>query len=608
MGKRIHEIWPTWSASLGLVLLFVGERVFSANATVRYTLAGLAAAGLLAAIGWRAKEWSSASADRKPVAMKLLAVTAGLGVAAGLYALIPAVFHGDSSASERIRGVLWVVWPIVLVCSLLPLVGLEFATAPVAYIDRYEHGRVRKTFERTLALALLLSCLFLVNYLANRHDEKADLSAGNRATASDVTRRAVRDLTKPVEIVLFFPRASDVAETVKRYFDPLLELNSKLTLKVVDHALAGDLAKKTKVTENGYIAVVHEKASEKIRIGTKSRTAKSNLRRLDQNFLKGLIKVTTSKKVAYFTTGHDERADLNPHKDDKRPTVKLLRRQLQAWQFTVKSLGVADGLATEIPEDASIVFIMGPEKPFLDAEIDALKRFADRGGRILLTLEAERDGSQMAPLLEALGLRYDTVILANERTNAPLTKTKADRFFIWSNKYSSHASVTTMTRNNKLATVFYKAGSLSKTKEKLERTKTDMVLTAVSDTFADSNGNLEFDEGVDKKERFGLAAAVTKTSTTGKKEDEGRVFVLADTDVVADDLIKLIKGNYLLLSDIVYWLQLTEEPVIPTIEEKDVKIVHRKEDDALLFYGTTFGVPAVVLLLGFFLVQRRRRS
>lgn len=608
MGKRIHEIWPTWAAAVGLVLLFVGERVYSADSTVRFTLAGLCAAALLAAVGWRAKEWSSANADAKPVAMKLLAVTAGVAVAVGLYALIPAVFHGDSSSSERIRGVLWAIWPIVLVCSLIPMIGMEFATAGVAYIDRYEHGRVRKTFERTLSLALLLSCLFLVNYLANRHDEKVDLSAGNRATASDVTERAVRDLTKPVEVVLFFPRANEVAETVKRYFDPLLALNPKLTLKMVDHALAGDLAKETKVTENGYLAVMHEKASETIRVGTKARTAKSNLRRLDQNFLKSLIKVTTSKKVAYFTTGHDERADRTPHKDDKRPPVKLLRRQLLAWQFTVKTLGVAEGLATEIPDDASIVFIMGPEKPFLQAEIDALVRYVDRGGRVFLTLEAERDGSQMDPLLEALGLEFKREILANERTNAPLTKTKADRVFIWSNKYSSHASVTTMTRNDRLATVFYKSGALAELKKKIDRTKTDMVLTAVSDTFADQNENLELDEEVEKKERFGLAAAVTRTSTTGKKEDEGRVFVLADADVVADDLMKMFKGNVLLMADIIYWLQLTKEPAIPTIEEKDVKIVHRKEDDALLFYGTTFGVPALVMLFGLAQIRRRRRS
>jgi hypothetical protein len=605
MTKRIHEIWPTWSVAVSLVVLFIGERVYSADETVRMAVAAFTAAGLLAAVGWRAKEMAGAPHESRPVARTMFLSTLGVAVAAGMYAMIPGIFHGDSSASERIRGVLWVLWPIVLVCSLFPLIAIEFATAPVAYIDRYELRRVRGSFQRGLSLALLLSSVFVGNYIANRHELKWDLSAGTKATASDVTRRAIRDLTKPVKVVLFFPRASEVGEVVESYFEPLSKSNPKLTVETVDHALASELAKETKVTENGYVAIIHEKANEKIRIGTNDKTARSNLRRFDQNFLKSFIKVTTSKRVAYFTHGHDERADKMAREEDKRAPVKLLRRQLEAWQFTLKPLGVAEGLSTEIPEDASIVFIMGPEKPFLEAEIDTLKRFIARGGRVFLTLEGEREGEPMSGLLSAYGLSFDKTLLANERTNAPLTKTKADRAFIWSNKYSSHASVSTMTRNEKLATVFFKSGSLAASKDKIDRVKTDMVLTTVPDTFADADGDLDLDQG-EKKDSFGLAAAMVMTSTTGKKENEGRLFVVADTDVIADELLGLIQGNILFMADIVYWLQLTQEPVIPTVEEKDVKIVHRKEEDALLFYGTTFGVPALVMLAGMFLIRRRR--
>jgi hypothetical protein len=605
MTKRIHELWPTWSVIVALLVLFVGERTYSADETVRMACAAVATACLLAAIGWRAKEMSAAREGTRSVATLIFGVTLSVAIGVALYALIPGVFHGDSSASERIRGVLWVLWPIVVICSVLPMIAIEFAVAPVAYIDRYEQERVRRSFTRSLSLGLLLSCVFVGNYLAVRHEKKWDLSAGNKATASDVTQRAIRDLTKPVKVVLFFPRANDVAEIVQSYFEPLKKLNPKLEVQTVDHALASELAKETKVTENGYIAIMQEKNSDKLRVGTEERTARSNLRRFDQNFLKSLIKVTTTKKVAYFTNGHDERADKSAREEDKRPTVKNLRRQLEAWQFTVKTLGVAEGLASEIPNDAAIVFIMGPEKPFLDAEIETLKKFVARGGRVLLTMEGEREGDPMTGFLSAYGLTFDKTLLANERTNAPLTKTKADRSFIWSNKYSSHAAVTTMTRNDKLATVFHKAGSLSAAKEAIDKTKTEMVLTGVPDTFADADGDLELDDG-EKRDRVGLVAAVTKTSTTGKKENEGRVVVVADTDVFGDDLISLIQGNVFLTADLVYWLQLVQDPVIPTVEEKDVKIVHRKEEDALLFYGTTFGVPALILLAGFFIIRRRR--
>jgi hypothetical protein len=198
-------------------------------------------------------------------------------------------------------------------------------------------------------------------------------------------------------------------------------------------------------------------------------------------------------------------------------------------------------------------------------------------------------------------------LLVNERTNVPFTRTEADRTSIWSNRYSSHESVTTMTRNNKLATIFKKAGSLSKADKLPDKVKLDLVLTSVDDTFQDMNGNLNFDKDTDKKASFGLAAAVTKTSTSGKKSDETRLFVVSDADVFADDLIKF-EGNFTLLADIVYWLRAVDDTVVPTIAESDVQIVHKKEEDTFWFYSTTFGVPALVLGFGLFNVVRRRRS
>ena len=90
------------------------------------------------------------------------------------------------------------------------------------------------------------------------------------------------------------------------------------------------------------------------------------------------------------------------------------------------------------------------------------------------------------------------------------------------------------------------------------------------------------------------------------KKDEGRVFVLADVDAFSDDLLQVSQGNSYLLRDIVLWLQAKDEPVVPTVADADKKIEHRREDDAYLFYGTTFGVPALVIFMGWLATRRRR--
>jgi hypothetical protein len=609
MAKRIHPLFPLWLVLGALLAVFLGERAYAGAETARMVLAVVAVGLFGVAAVTRVNAALSAGSDTRPVARRFMQATLTVGAGLVLYALIPLVFTEDTSAHQRIRGVLWAVWPVVLVSGLFPLVAMELAVAPVAFIPTYEQARVFRASERALGLALFISCLFLANFLADRHDTKWELSAGHQAVAGEQTLRAVRDLTKPVEVVLFYPRANDVAERVEAYLEPLAAANPKLTVKKVDFALAGDLAKDAQVTENGYLALSSDKVTDKIRLGTNITSARSALRRLDANFIKALVKVTTSKRVAYFTSGHGERAIGSPDKDDKRAPAKLLKQMLETWQFTVKELSVANGLAEGVPADAAMILIVGPERPFLAAEQAALLDATARGVRLFVALEAEREGEAMAELLGPLGLSFERRVLVNEQAHAAVTRTAGDSWFIYSTKFSSHASVTTMSRNaQRLATVFYKAGSLEKKDEPLERVKTEFVLHAMDGTFRDADGDLQRDPGDDPKAKYELAAAVTRTSTTGKRDDEARIFVLADADVVGDELLKLVEGNNYLFRDVILWLSKDDATVAPVISEDDVKIVHKKEDDSLIFYGTTFGLPALVMLAGWLANRRRQRS
>ncbi len=609
MSQRIHAVFPSWLVALSLVAAFLGERAFGADESMRLAFAGLAGLSLLIAIAVRLKEFTGASPAKKPVALRLVITTVGIGLSLATYALVAVVFTEDNATHERLRGVLWAIWPTLLVVTLFPLVALELAVLPVAFIPIYEHSRINKGVQRALALALFLSCLFLGNYLADRHDKKWELSAGHQAVASELTRSAIRDLTKDVQVIVFYPKANEVAERVETFFEPLVATSSKLTIKRLDHALGGDLAVDTSVSKNGYIAIRHGNVSEKIRIGTKARSARTALRKLDANFLKALIKVTTTKKVAYFTSGHGERPIGSSDKDDKRPSIRGLKRQLEAWQFTVKELSLANGLADKIPEDAGMIFIMGPEKPFMAVEIETLKAATDKGLRMLIALDAVPEGNAVPDLLAALGLSFDPTPLANLKSNAQITRTKADRWSLYSNRVSSHPSVTTMSRNSRrLATVFNQVGALTKLeKDAMPRTKTKMVIHSLDGTFADLDRDYELSSG-ETKAKFELAAAVVRTSTTAKKSLESRVFVLADVDVLGDKLLKSVEGNVYLLRDIVVWLKKDAEPVTPTITEGDVKIVHKKDEDALFFHGTTFGMPALVLFMGWIANRRRRKS
>jgi hypothetical protein len=602
-GERIHPLGPTLMAFSGLALLFVGERVLSGFDTARVVLAIFAAACLLGATILRFIEFGHAPDDRRSVARLLFLTTAGMLIGALLYA--PLGLSSDGQA--KWRPILVGLWPVVIACSSLPLFLMELAVLPVARIARYEKRRVRLAFERGLSLALLLSVAFVGNFLAKRHDVKTDLSLGKKAQATEGTQRIVRGLSQPIRVVLFFPAANEVAEALEPYFDSLRGLSPKLTIERRDQALAFTLASETGVNENGFVVVSHDKTHEKIRLGVTLRSTRSTLRTFDTDFAKAVVKVTREKSVAYFTAGHGERAT-DPAPDDKRPPVTLLKTILKTNQYDVKPLGVAEGLAADVPKDASVLFMIGPEKPFLPDEVESLRRAVKKGVRMLVMIDPDRSddaAASLQPLLADLGLKFDKTLLVNDQAFVRVNYNDADKEYIYSNHYSSHASVTTMTRNsNKLATLFARSGSLDKIEPAPPNTRTDVVLRALESTFGDKAGTLTF-APPDERKAWGLAAAVTRTATVGK--EESRIFVLPDADVFSDTFVRF-QGNPYLLDDVISWLRDVKDPVLPSVTEEDVRIVHKRDEDALWFYSTTFGAPALVALFGMVVVGRRRRK
>jgi hypothetical protein len=604
IAKDAHRFTSSIVALVGLALIFVGVRVFAGLDSESTALNGLGSGLLLVSLLMRYKSAQTENAEaaciRKWMSLCLLGLLASMGM------LLLEVYVFDGESDKSIKMLLSVGWPIVMTCSLPALVAMETSMIATAKTAHCERRRIKHALERGLAFGLLLSVVFVSNYLASRHELKTDLSHGKKAEATESTKGIVRDLSDTVEVTLFYPKANDVAEVLKRYFDSLSDLSSELTVKTLDHALASQMASEAGVSENGYVVVVRDKRKEKIRVGKKLNSARTALRKFDANFAKALIKVSREKSTAYFTIGHGERS-MNPLSSDKRSPVRLLKQQLQANQYVVKPLGIAEGLGHSVPKDASLVFILGPEKEFLPEEVDALRDAIKRGVRLLIALEAEREGQPLDEILGMLGLKFEKTILANERGFVRVTGTNADRNFLYSNRYSSHASVTTMTRHsNKLATLFARSGYLMKLDKTPKGMRVDVVLRSLDESFADLNNNLKFDSDSEQKKSYDLAAAVTKTSTHGSSR-ETRAFVFSDVDTFSDKYVKY-QGNPYLLGDIIYWLRDAKEPVLPTVSEADVRIVHKRDEDTWWFYSTTMGVPLTVMGLGLILGRRRRRS
>lgn len=602
---------------VGMGALFLGERLIGGDGAARW---GLDAAGLLlvfGALGLVFRGLSSAGPDHKPSHQRaaLFGIIGVVGVAVyalGIEPVVDALGFSDEEAEDRYETLLAAIWPIVWLSGVLPMLAVDrvLALHPVAVMAH----RTRDAAVGALGVAFALSLLFPLNYLASEHNERWDFGYFKTARPGTSTLGMVGALEEPIAAYLFFPTSSDVTEELRTYFEALDEAGGEqLVVSYVDHALEPELAKELRVRGNGHIALVRgegdEQQVERIKIGEDFDAAKRKLKRLDEEVNKSLLKMARGKRVAYFTAGHGEM-----HWDSGTdPMVKTsnLRKILRALNYSVKELTLAEGLGTEIPEDATVVVVLGPESDLLPEEQAALDAYRKRGGSLLVALEP--DGGALPDVLGPMGVTFDpSVTLAHDSQYVPVTRQVSDRVNLVTNKFSTHASVTTLSRNS--AQMVFIAPGAGLLDEQAGGGKTTATIKALDGTFGDVDGDYGFDSATEKRAVYKLAVAATgpiedASVDWGDEREEYRALVLADATWASDPVLTLDanKANFQLVIDAVSWLA-HDEALQGTIEsEEDVKIQHAKAEQGWIFYGTGFIIPLGFFGLGLGRIRLRRR-
>jgi hypothetical protein len=285
-----------------------------------------------------------------------------------------------------------------------------------------------------------------------------------------------------------------------------------------------------------------------------------------------------------------------------------VKKLLESQNYTVKDLGLVQGLGIEVPKDATIVAVLGPARPFLPGEVASLRKYAEGGGHLLLALDPEPN-IDLEPLAEIAGLTFAPVTLANEKVHLRRRFNDSDHTILVTNRYSSHASVSTLSRNAARAyAVFGGAAALDSKPGGNTGVSTDFTVKAMPDTFVDQNRDFRM-QPAEKKAALNLAAAVSKkigAADDPKAQKEMRIFALGDADALSDVVLGN-EANAILLIDAARWLGGEESFTGAISTAEDIKIEHTKQKDLVLFYSTIFGVPSLVLGLGL-LASRRGRA
>lgn len=582
---------------VGSFSIFLGERMFEGSDPVRWALAGLGVVTALAAVGSRL-----GSMARHPSATKLALLFYAISMSSIVFYVLQqkdvmGTLGLADDTTKQLRVGLQAMIPLAWVVGALPAFGLNRTLA--ASPHSVHPLRVKAAWEGGLAVALGLAMLFPLNYLAHEHNERFDFGFFKTTAVGDATKRAADALNEPIRVVLFFPPSSEVLSEVRPYFDELEGPN--VSVEVLDHAMDPEQAKVWKVKDNGNVALVMGEKVETIKLTDKLDTAKKDLRKLDQKVQAAILKLSREKRTVYFTVGHDEAYWKNAAGEDSN--LDSFKKILEGLNLKVKELGMDDGLGVAVPDDAAIVLVTGPKKPFFAEEIASLQAFRDRGGSLFLFLEPTDEPDQALAAL--VGVSYDWTTVMSDKAFLRVTGGPADHAYVGTNKFTSHESVTTLSKHSSEAVlVTPSAGSISELDN--HPGKVTVTVKGMPDWFHDRNGNYEFDKDSEKRGAIEIAAVASGPAEGGDKA-EWRGAVISDVTFASNVFIRN-PANAAYLVDTIGWL--TSDPAVggTTENEEDVKIQHTKEGEALWFYGTSAMVPALVFVAGAWRVSRRKKQ
>jgi hypothetical protein len=615
----------TWWVVGGLVAVFVAHKVFHDVTPVRLPLTAFGFLAVLGGTAWRVRSWLGADGDDRGVEQAFSLTYLGCSVA--LLGFMAGTEDGvrwlgldftDPLVDLRFRRGFLIGSAITLGASLLPALAAQWSLRAGEREEpgaaRVESMRVRESATGALTVALAGAFLAVAAYVTAAHDRTLDASYFKTSSPGTAVQEIVRSLGEPLRVLLFFPEANPVQDEVSSYFRQLEGATGNVQVETYDRLSQPLVAREHDVRDDGTVVLMRGDRQERLFLPVELASARARLRLLDGDVQSELLRLQRDQLLAYVTVGHGELND--PFREgaasaaEGQPPLGALRSLLELLGYQVRELGLRTGLGSRIPDDAAVLLVVGPQRPFLEEEMSVVGEYLERGGSLLLALEPESE-FDLGRLRAHLGVDYASTTLADDQRHVRQTRTIADRRLIVTDRFSVHASVTTAGRRGIGSGILMAgAGYLTEATD-VEGPRRRFVIQSIPSTFADVNGNLQFDEATETRGSFDLAVAVE-----GPERDEGgsmRSLVYADADMFSDGVLTSLGMNAAIAADGVRWLGREEAFAGEIVSEADVPIVHTRGEDVAWFYAIIFGAPALVLGLGLVVaysprVARRRRA
>ncbi len=443
-------------------------------------------------------------------------------------------------------------------------------------------------------ILLTLALLIAINYFGAKKYKTFDFSSAQVNSLSDQTKKLLKGLNEDLKVFYFYKQGETGVEENRRGFVDLIKRyqdeSALVKLQFVE------------VNENPKLAEDYgvNKGSGVVFVEYKGR--KSKIEKIDEQELTGaLVKVTREKdKKIYFVIGHRER-DLD---DAKQATgMNAFKKLLEGNRYLVLPLNLK--AVPEVPADADLVFIAGPEQSYLEDEIKILENYLKKGGNLFVSLETGHPIG-LNPMFEHLGVRFGTSVIVQTMQTAMgkainPTVTPVSQF-------SANSSITQPFAHGEFVRmrlpfqITKQTPTAKITIEDLAQTDASTLAFASTDFKGDSQPG-PFTVAV---QISGIYPGGPAPSSPEDKSKNFNVVLFSDVDFLSNQLLYQNLNRDLALNSVAF-LAREENLISITPKEVDVTEMHITEMQFQLFvFGFIIPLPLILLMLSGWLWYRRR--
>ncbi|MFA5112371.1 MAG: GldG family protein, partial [Desulfobaccales bacterium] len=452
-----------------------------------------------------------------------------------------------------------------------------------------------------LSVLLVLGILILVSLLATWRPLRWDTTKGETQSLSPVTQALLKQVTKPLTLTVFLPEGAGERQTAKEIVQLYTYNHPEVSYRFVDPERDPLQAQQAGYRYAGNVLLDYQ--------GRRQMADQP-----DENAITNALRkvLNLERKKVYCLTGHGERS----LDDAKTGGLSIAKKALENEGYEVANLN----LLTQgtVPKDAAVLIVASPKKPLLVTEVQGLKAYLERDGRLLVMLEAFEDGG-LKDFLADYGVVLDNGIILDVNQVSQALGLSAVMPIV------SQYGPSKITRDfQNLVTIYPMARPLW-----LKKDRPELTLLPLATTMSTSYEKLgkewvkadkaAFDAATDKKGPFTLAVQVEISLPPAKAPQAAKgqaappppaaaktyMVVYGAADFAANGFFNLFGNGDLFLNTTNFLAQAQEQITVRAAGKAQLLTLKTGQIWAL-FLTSLIWAPLVMLVAGIWAYRRRR--